>query len=123
MSNDSSIELHIDSGIATLALNRPEKRNAISDGMRTELIAALEQVARDPAIRALVLTGNGKDSALAATWPACSGEWKLLPATSLSMAGADSNACITPCPCCTPCRSRPSPQSTARLPGWAPIWR
>jgi enoyl-CoA hydratase/carnithine racemase len=58
MSN--SIELHVNSGIATLMLNRPEKRNAISDDMRTELIAALEQVTRDNAIKALVLTGNGK---------------------------------------------------------------
>lgn len=54
------IDLQVQSGIATLTLNRPEKRNAISDAMRTELILALEQVAGDATIRALVLTGNGK---------------------------------------------------------------
>lgn len=53
------IEIGSDRGVATLALNRPEKRNAISDEMRTELIAALEQVAADRSVRALVLTGNG----------------------------------------------------------------
>lgn len=56
----SLIDLRIQSGIATIYLNRPEKRNAMSDDMRTELIAALERIAGDQSIRALVLTGNGK---------------------------------------------------------------
>lgn len=54
------IELSVANGIATLALNRPEKRNAMSDGMRSEFIAALEHVSAEKSIRALVLTGNGK---------------------------------------------------------------
>jgi len=56
----SLIELKVEAGIAVLTLNRPEKRNAISDATRSELIAALEQAAGDATIRALVLTGNGK---------------------------------------------------------------
>ena len=56
----SLIRLQVDGGIATLTLNRPEKRNAMSDAMRSEFIHALEQVAADRAIRALVLTGAGK---------------------------------------------------------------
>ena len=58
--NFKLIELNIDAGIASLHLNRPEKRNAISDDMRTEFIEALELVTADKSIRALVLTGNGK---------------------------------------------------------------
>ncbi len=54
------IELKVEEGIATLYLNRPEKRNAVSDDMRSELIEALETVAAEKLIRALVLTGNGK---------------------------------------------------------------
>jgi enoyl-CoA hydratase/carnithine racemase len=54
------IDLQVEGGIATLMFNRPEKRNAMSDDMRTEFIAALERVAADKAIRALVLTGAGK---------------------------------------------------------------
>jgi len=54
------IQLQIDGGLATLTLNRPDKRNAISDDMRAELIDALERVSADKAIRALVLTGAGK---------------------------------------------------------------
>ena len=54
------IELNVTHGIATLTLNRPDKRNAMSDGMRAEFIAALEHVSAEKSIRALVLTGNGK---------------------------------------------------------------
>ncbi len=54
------IELSVADGIATLLLNRPEKRNAMSDDMRGEFIAALERVSADKTIRALVLSGNGK---------------------------------------------------------------
>lgn len=60
MNSYSLIELNIVSGIALLAFNRPDKRNAMSDDMRSEFIDALEHVAADKAIRALVLTGNGK---------------------------------------------------------------
>jgi enoyl-CoA hydratase/carnithine racemase len=52
--------LQVEADIATLTLNRPDKRNAMSDDMRTEFIEALERVADDKAIRALVLTGAGK---------------------------------------------------------------
>lgn len=54
------IELETTSRIATIKLNRPEKRNAMSDDMRSELITALERVAADREVRAVVLTGNGK---------------------------------------------------------------
>ncbi|HEX8885901.1 MAG TPA: enoyl-CoA hydratase/isomerase family protein, partial [Noviherbaspirillum sp.] len=60
MTTNSLIDLQVQSGIATLYFNRPEKRNAMSDDMRTEFIAALERVAGDKAIKALVITGNGK---------------------------------------------------------------
>ena len=52
--------LNVQDGIATLTLNRPDKRNAMSDEMRTQFVNALESVAADKAIRALVLTGSGK---------------------------------------------------------------
>lgn len=67
------IELHTTDAVATVTLNRPDKRNAMSDDMRTEFIDALEKVAADRSIRALVLTGAGKGFARAETSPACSG--------------------------------------------------
>jgi len=54
------VELTIDNGVAIVALNRPEVRNAINDALRTELVATLERVAADDAVRAVVLTGKGK---------------------------------------------------------------
>jgi enoyl-CoA hydratase/carnithine racemase len=58
--NFTLIDLKVESTIATITLNRPDKRNAMSDDMRSEFIHALEMVAADKAIKALVLTGAGK---------------------------------------------------------------
>ncbi|MBX3620409.1 MAG: enoyl-CoA hydratase/isomerase family protein [Rhizobacter sp.] len=61
MSTPSLIELAVDDlAVATITFNRPDKRNAMSDEMRAEFIDALERVAADKSIRALVLTGAGK---------------------------------------------------------------
>ena len=54
------IELRVQSGVATVHLNRPDKRNALNDELRSQLVEALERVAADPQVRALVLIGNGK---------------------------------------------------------------
>jgi 2-(1,2-epoxy-1,2-dihydrophenyl)acetyl-CoA isomerase len=54
-----TIALEVEGGVATLSLDRPEKRNAIDSRMHGDLAAALDLVAADPAIRALVLTGRG----------------------------------------------------------------
>jgi enoyl-CoA hydratase/carnithine racemase len=54
------IDLQVASSIATITFNRPDKRNAMSDELRSQFIDALERVAADKAIRALVLTGAGK---------------------------------------------------------------
>src|SRR5271154_5404414 len=47
--------------VAILSLNRPEKRNSIGGPMMTELHEALSAIAADPAVRILVLRGNGAD--------------------------------------------------------------
>ena len=44
---------------ARITLNRPEKRNALSLALMTELIQALEDVSRDRDVRAIVLEGAG----------------------------------------------------------------
>lgn len=49
-----------DRGIARLTLARPEKHNAMNAAMIAELTAAAEQIAADPRIRAVVLTGEGR---------------------------------------------------------------
>lgn len=60
MTTEQLILKTVDDGVATLTLNRPDKRNAMSDEMRSAFIAHLEDIAADRAIRALVLTGAGK---------------------------------------------------------------
>jgi len=54
------VELTLEDKVAIVTLNRPEVRNAINDALRTELVAILERVAVDAAVRAVVLTGQGK---------------------------------------------------------------
>jgi len=54
-----TIQLAFDAGIATITLNRPDKRNAISFELIDDLRRALDEVERSPA-RVLILTGAGK---------------------------------------------------------------
>ncbi|MFP6814344.1 MAG: enoyl-CoA hydratase-related protein [Pseudomonadales bacterium] len=49
----------IEDGVATLTMNRPEARNAMSGEMMGALKAAVDRVAIDPAVRCVVLTGAG----------------------------------------------------------------
>ena len=48
-----------DHGIATLTMNRPEARNAMSGEMMEALRDAVPRLAADPKVRAVVLTGAG----------------------------------------------------------------
>lgn len=49
----------IEGGIATLTMNRPEARNALSLDIFNGLSEALPRLAKDPAVRLVVLTGTG----------------------------------------------------------------
>ena len=50
----------IEGPVAHLAMNRPEKANGMSPDFWDELPAAVEELARNPAIRVLVISGEGK---------------------------------------------------------------
>ena len=57
---DEAILLREDrDGIATLTLNRPQARNALSEAMLDALIEALVEIGEDRAVRAVVLAANG----------------------------------------------------------------
>ena len=45
--------------VRRLTLNRPEKRNALSNALRGELFAALEAADQDPEVRVIILRGAG----------------------------------------------------------------
>ncbi len=49
-----------DNGVATVTLNRPEARNAVSPVMHTELTQLWPRVGADPEIDVVVVTGAGK---------------------------------------------------------------
>ena len=55
------IKLELDvNQIARLTLNRPEKHNAMSVLMMTEISAAFKEIEQDESIRAVVICGSGK---------------------------------------------------------------
>jgi enoyl-CoA hydratase len=51
--------MKLDRGIATLTLDCPENRNALSAALVAELAEALAECGQDPAVRAVVLTHTG----------------------------------------------------------------
>jgi 2-(1,2-epoxy-1,2-dihydrophenyl)acetyl-CoA isomerase len=55
----NAINYELSEGVATITLNRPQARNAISAEMKAELATLVPQVAADEAVRAVVLTGAG----------------------------------------------------------------
>ena len=55
---DHLIETH-DNGVATLTMNRPESRNALTGEMQAALSEALPRLAADASVRVVVLTGAG----------------------------------------------------------------
>jgi enoyl-CoA hydratase/carnithine racemase len=60
MSGFTEILLSVETGVATLVLNRPDKLNAWTPTMEKEVKAALTSADADPAIHAIVITGAGR---------------------------------------------------------------
>jgi enoyl-CoA hydratase/carnithine racemase len=54
-----SILVERDTPVATITMNRPEKRNALSSEMMRELNDALRALSAEPDVRAIVLAANG----------------------------------------------------------------
>ena len=60
MPDSQSVLYQSENGVALLRLNRPDRRNAFTTQMLSELTQALNQVGNDAAVRAVVITGEGK---------------------------------------------------------------
>jgi enoyl-CoA hydratase len=54
-----TLKVEIDGNVATITIDREEKRNALSAPVRAELIAALDTIEQEPDVRVVVLTGAG----------------------------------------------------------------
>ena len=57
----SDMLIETEDGVTTIAFNRPEKKNAITEAMYGAVADALNAAAADDAIRAVILTGEGPD--------------------------------------------------------------
>lgn len=55
----TSILIDRDAPVATITMNKPEKRNALSSEMMRELTDALRTLSAEPDVRAIVLAANG----------------------------------------------------------------
>jgi methylglutaconyl-CoA hydratase len=60
MQDYETLTLEVDArGVATCTLNRPEKRNAMTERMLAEFIDMAGRMSADPDVRAVILTGAG----------------------------------------------------------------
>src|SRR5258708_20019282 len=55
-----TVSIYRDGAAAKLELNRPERMNALNEQLRIDLLAAVEDIARDDGVRAVLLTGAGR---------------------------------------------------------------
>ena len=60
MSAEPILLRETDRGVCTLTLNRPGQYNALSHELLDEMIAALDEIAGDSSVRAVVLAASGK---------------------------------------------------------------
>ena len=61
MATYENIEFSIQNNIATIALNRPDRLNALSTGLKRDFLSAVRSLALDASdVRALLITGNGR---------------------------------------------------------------
>ena len=58
---EQTVLTHFDEGVATVTLNRPERRNAMAGDMLDRLYEALKTIARDRDIAVVILRGAGAD--------------------------------------------------------------
>jgi enoyl-CoA hydratase len=54
-----NVLFEVEGGVALITVNRPDKLNALSGAVIAELRDAFDRIAKDPAIRAAILTGAG----------------------------------------------------------------
>ena len=59
MSANEMVLQHLDTGLLTITMNRPERRNALSPDMVTGLVAAARRAAEDHEVRAVLFKGAG----------------------------------------------------------------
>jgi len=59
VSDEGRIRVDVDGGVATITIDRPERRNALTRALVQDLLAAIATVGDDDDVRVVVLTGAG----------------------------------------------------------------
>ncbi|WP_316177584.1 MULTISPECIES: enoyl-CoA hydratase [unclassified Bradyrhizobium] len=59
MTTNTTVLQHLDSGLLTITMNRPERRNALNSDLTKGLVEAAHRAANDPEVRAVLLKGAG----------------------------------------------------------------
>jgi enoyl-CoA hydratase/carnithine racemase len=60
MTDFTQIRYTVAGGVATVTLHRPEKMNAFTGVMMNELLAVFDEIDADDAVRAVIVTGEGR---------------------------------------------------------------
>lgn len=60
-----TLRVEIEERVATITVDRPEKRNALNGQVRRELMEALDAIEPDDAVRVVVITGAGEKAFIA----------------------------------------------------------
>lgn len=60
VSADPSVGIDRDGGVVTVTMNRPDALNSLTNPMKVALRDGLAEAAKDPTVRAVVLTGAGR---------------------------------------------------------------
>ena len=98
---DAVLQVQIAARIATLTLNRPQARNALSSDLRSQFFAALADADTDPDVDVVIVTGSDsvfcagldlKELGGSATLPDVSPQW---PAMTKPVIGAINGAAVT----------------------------
>ena len=58
--NYQNIQFEIESGLATLTWNRPDRLNSFNTDMHAEVKDVFKRIKKDSLVRCLLITGNGR---------------------------------------------------------------
>ena len=122
-----SVRWDLDGAVATITLNRPQARNALTAELKTALLGALRQAASSPEIRAVLITGAGQafcagqDLREHAELLEAAGQDEAVPAAGAPASGAPaartpagSASAVSPAPASAGPAGAPAPLDTVR---------
>lgn len=80
------VKAHVEDGVGAITLARSEKRNAMTPAMLDEVLAVVERMSRDEAVRVVVLTGEGEMFCAGFDLTLCKDDTTVLPALLTGLA-------------------------------------